>query len=84
MKSIAILIFILTFGASALANTENHAKDNVIEMGVVFDNGADSSSPRSQIEVGTEHGVARLYKFKNSRVKKALAFTTKHSQSKLV
>jgi len=84
MKSIAILIFILIFGASALANTESHAKVNVIEMGVVLDNGGDSASRRSQIEVGTKNGVARLYKFKNSRVKKALAFATKHSQSKLV
>lgn len=84
MKSIITLIFTLTFGAIALANTEINDKVNVIEMGVVLDNGDGSAKPSSQFEVDTENGLARLYKFKNSRVKKALAFTTKHSQSKLV
>ncbi len=30
-----------------------------------------------------ENTVARLYKFKNSRVKKALSFTTKRNKAKL-
>ena len=36
-----------------------------------------------QEEVKTETSVARLYKFKNSRVKKALSFRTKRNKSKL-
>lgn len=84
MKSIGTLIFILTFGAIALANTEINDKINVIEMGVVLDTSDGSANASSQIEVDPENGLARLYKFKNSRVKKALAFATKHSQSKLV
>ena len=34
-------------------------------------------------EIKTETEVARLYMFKNSRIKKALAFRTKRNKSKL-
>jgi len=83
MKSLFSLIFVLIFGAIALANTENHVKVNVIEMGAVLDSSTDRANFSSQIEVGTENRIARLYKFKNWRVKKALGFETKHSKSKL-
>ncbi len=84
MKAILTLIFVLTFGAMSLANTETNVKINSIEMGVVLGSGTDGLNGTSQTAVGTENGIARLYKFQNARVKKALEFDTKHSNAKLV
>ncbi len=84
MKAISTLCFVLTFGAMALANTETDVKINSIEMGVVLGSGTDGLNGASQTAVGTENDLARLYKFQNARVKKALAFDTKHTAAKLV
>lgn len=84
MKSVITLIFILMFGGIALANTEINDKVDDIKMGVFLGGSIERSNAAPQIEVDTENGVARLYKFRNSRVKKALTFTGKHSKSKLV
>lgn len=84
MKAVLILIFVLISGAMALANTETDVKIDGIEMGVVLVSGTDGSGVASQAAIGTENGIARLYKFQNARVKKALAFDTKRSGAKLV
>ncbi|WP_373517526.1 hypothetical protein [Pricia sp.] len=84
MKTFSTLIFVLTFGAMALANTVTDVKIDSIEMGVVLGSGTDDLNAASQTTIGTENSIARLYKFQNARVKKALAFDTKHSNAKLV
>lgn len=84
MKAVLTLIFALTFGALALANTETDVKISSIEMGVVLDSGLGDISAASQATIGTKNGIARLYKFQNARIKKALAFDTKHAMAKLV
>lgn len=84
MKTISTLFFALTFGAVALANTETDVKINSIEMGVVLDSGTNGINAASQTAVGTENGLARLYKSQNARVKKALTFDTIHTAAKLV
>ncbi|MGB7394564.1 MAG: hypothetical protein WA913_09240 [Pricia sp.] len=84
MKAIIILLTVLTFGATALANTETDDKIDGIEMGIVLVGSTDRIDNTAQIEVDTENCVARLYKFQNSRVKKALTFTTKRTRAKLV
>lgn len=84
MKAVLTLIFILTFGALALANSESDVKIDGIEMGIVLADGFDSTDIAPQIESGTEIRVARLYKFQNARVTKALLFATKHEIDKLV
>jgi hypothetical protein len=82
MKAVLTLIFVFIFGATALANTETDGKIDDIEMGVVLVAGTNGVDGAPQIEIGTENGVARLYKFQNSRVKKALSFATKRSNAK--
>lgn len=82
MKAVLTLIPVVIFGATALANTETDVKIDGIEMGVVSVDSPTAIGTTSQIEVGTENGVARLYKFHNSRVKKALSFATKRSKAK--
>ncbi|MBT8298055.1 MAG: hypothetical protein KJO52_06945 [Maribacter sp.] len=71
MKTILTLIFVLTIGAAAQAqDAKVDVKVETIEMSIVT-------------TTTNENTVARLYKFKNSRVKKALSFTTKRNKSKL-
>lgn len=78
MKTIATLIFVLFIGVAAQAqNTDKEVKVETIEMSIV----TPTQLKELTIEMNTE--VARLYKFKNSRIKKALKFTTKKSKAKM-
>jgi hypothetical protein len=84
MKVIITLIFILFFGAMALAqNTQNYDTVEPLKMGTVLDSGIDTSRDFKEVKTTIKKSVARLYKFKNSRIKKALAFTTKKDKPKL-
>ncbi|MDE3743246.1 hypothetical protein [Maribacter polysaccharolyticus] len=71
MKTILTLIFVLTIGVTAQAqDAKADIKVETIEMTNI------TSSTNGNT-------VARLYKFKNSRVKKALSFTTKRNKAKM-
>jgi len=74
MKAILTLIFILFFSTSAIA--QNEVKVNTITMNVELNITIDQDGTNG-------NKVARLYRFKNSRVKKALKFTTKKNRSKI-
>lgn len=81
MKTIATILFIFLIGTTAKAqNTTTEvnpeASGETIEMTMVRETGKDLN-----LETKTE--VARLYKFKNARVKKALSFTTKRNKAKM-
>lgn len=78
MKTIFTLLFLLTIGVTAQAqNTSKEVKAETIEMTIV------TSTTVKEVKVEKNTDVARLYKFKNSRVKKALAFTTKSNKAKM-
>ena len=84
MKAIFTLILVLFFGLTALAqNTTTNDTVEPIKMGIVLDSGIITISDSKEIKITSEKSVARLYKFKNSRIKKALAFTTKKDKPKL-
>lgn len=84
MKAILTLILVLLFGATALAqNTATDVKVEVSQMGIVLDGSIDAPVFNNEITTAKENTVARLYKFKNSRVKKALSFSTKKNTPKL-
>jgi hypothetical protein len=71
MKTIVTLIFVLFIGVAAQAqDAKVDTKLETVEMSIV--------TPTIK-----ENTVARLYKNKNSRVKKALTFTTKRNSAKL-
>ena len=77
MKTIATLIFVLFIGVAAQAQTATEeVKVDVIEMTIV----TETATKEVVTEKNTE--VARLYKRSNSRVKKALSFTTKRNRAK--
>ncbi|WP_149275278.1 hypothetical protein [Pareuzebyella sediminis] len=82
MKPLSTLIFIL-IGAMALANNEINVKVDAIKMGVVLDLGMDSFKDTPEIKNCTTNGITRLYRVPNSRVKKALTFTTEFHRPKL-
>ena len=78
MKTIATLIFVLFIGVTAQAqNTTEEVKVETIEMTIV------TATEKEEVKLETTTEVARLYKFKNSKIKKALSFTTKRNKSKM-
>lgn len=84
MKAFLTLVLILIFGAVALAQkSTDYGKIETFQMDIVLDYSLPVSHNSGQIEAAKEDAVARLYKFKNTRVKKALAFSTKKSKPKL-
>ena len=71
MKTLLTLIFILFIGVAAQAqDSASETRVIAIEMSI-----ATSTT--------NENTVARVYRYKNSRVKKALSFTTKRNKAKL-
>lgn len=84
MKAFLTLVLILLFGAAALAQkTTNYGKIETLQMDIVLDSSLSVSHNSGQIKAAKEDAVARLYKFKNTRVKRALAFSTKKNNPKL-
>ena len=76
MKTLITLIFVLTIGLAAQAQDKAaEVKVETIEMTIV--------TATTQTTVNKEQKVARLYRRANSKVKKALSFTTKRNRSKL-
>nr|WP_293301692.1 hypothetical protein [Allomuricauda sp.] len=78
MKTVLTIIAVIFFGTVAMAqDTSNEVKvDTVTAVGVEL-----NIDIQKQTKGETE--VARLYKFKNSRVKKELSFKTKKDRAKL-
>ena len=72
MKTIATLIFVLLIGFTA------QAKDAKV---VSFETTVKTAV--KEVKVANDKEVARLYRFKNSMVKKELDFTTKRNSAKL-
>lgn len=84
MKAVFTLFFVLIIGAVALAqDTQANVEVDTIKMDVVLVTSINHTNTVEKVEITTENKVARLYKFKNSRIKKALAFRTKRDRSKM-
>lgn len=79
MKTILTFIAVIFFTTTAFAqNTSKEVKVATTTVSVAL-----TIEVKGSKEVKTETEVARLYMFKNSRVKKALAFKTKRNKSKM-
>lgn len=94
MKAILTILFVLLSGVAALANTndqrlelnpkiQSYDEVKFSQMGDFVDSGIVVATKYNEVETGTKKEVARLYKFKNSRIKKALAFSTKKNKAKM-
>lgn len=76
MKAILTLIFVLFIGVAAQAqNPSSEVKVETIAMGIVIE--------IEEVTTKNDNTVARLYRFKNSLVKKELSFATKKDAPKL-
>ncbi|PIB27699.1 hypothetical protein BFP77_11255 [Maribacter sp. 4U21] len=77
MKTIATIFFIFFIGMTAQAqNNTSDVKVETVEMTIV-------TETAYELNLETKTEVARLYKHKNARVKKALSFTTKRNKAKM-
>ncbi|SFW30784.1 hypothetical protein [Cellulophaga fucicola] len=77
MKAIISLLFIITLGFTAQAQEAKTTSVLKIEAKEVKATEVKKDALQEKVE------VARLYKFKNSKIKSALAFSTKRSKSKV-
>lgn len=77
MKTVATIIFIIFLGITAQAQTANtNLKVETIEKTIVTES-------TYSLKVDNKTDVARLYRFKNSRIKKELNFITKADKPKM-
>ena len=75
MKAIVTILFVLFFVLLANAQDSGEQKAATIEMGLV--ELTEIAAPAAAATTGTAKEVARLYRRKDSRVKKELNFATK-------
>jgi len=84
MKALFTLLVILFAGAVALAqNPQQNDKVDTIEMGIAIVSGLTDVDDTKTFTITTKTSVVRLYRNKNSRVNKELAFITKKNYGKL-
>ncbi|WP_282049679.1 hypothetical protein [Maribacter aquivivus] len=84
MKALVTLLIIIFAGALALAQTpQTDDKVNATEVGIDMVDSRDDISNEKTITITDETSIARLYRYKNARVNKELAFATKKSYGKL-
>ncbi|ASV29040.1 hypothetical protein [Maribacter cobaltidurans] len=84
MKAILTFSLVLFFGGMSMAQNvkKNDKVDTLQENVILTDNSLDTEN--IEILVGEKQTeVARLYRYKNSRVKSALFFKTKKDKPKL-
>ncbi|NJB72384.1 hypothetical protein GGR42_002875 [Saonia flava] len=78
MKTILTLIFVLFIGvASQAQDGKLETKVETVTMTIV------TATSYENVSITSENSVARVYKFKNSKVLKELSFTTKNNKVKL-
>ncbi|EAR14971.1 MULTISPECIES: hypothetical protein [Robiginitalea] len=75
MKTFTTILFVLFFGLLANAQDNTGKKVEAIEMGIV--QMTEISISTASVDTAGKQEVARLYRRSDSRVKKALNFTTK-------
>ncbi len=94
MKAILTILFVIVLGASAFANTgtrvnefnpkiESNEQATTTKMDIILDSGIVDASNNFEVKNTNTKSIARLYKFKNSRIKTALTFTTKRNRAKM-
>ena len=79
MKTIATILFFLLVGVAAQAQTDVQRPEvATLERTVFYVPGIEEKQPEKEVE------IARIYKYKISRIKKTLSFTAKKNDAKVV
>ncbi len=83
--NVALTFFLVLFlNAAAVAqDTQNHDKTNATKMDVVLVTGLQVFISLEKVGMEKPNSITRLYRYQNSRVKKALSFKTKKDRPKL-
>ncbi|MGO4921318.1 hypothetical protein [Maribacter spongiicola] len=84
MKALITILIVIFAGALAIAQTpQTDDKVNPTEVGIVLVDSLNDISNKKTITITTETSIARLYRYKNARVNKELAFVTNKTYGKL-
>ena len=83
MKATLTLIALLFATTFATASTAVQAPEVLPAIEITAEVSTEEVKEVKTVESADKKEVARLYKFKNSRIKKALSFKTKKNKSKL-
>jgi len=84
MKSLLTLMLVLLFGVAAVAQKPQvNVQVETYKMGLVLDASLPTTNLFIKVKTSNKNDVARIYKFKNTRVKRALSFYTKQNKAKL-
>lgn len=84
MKTLFTLLIIILTSSTVLAqNNNSNDKVDTIEMGIVMVDSLDNAKDSKTITIDSETRIVRLYRYKNSRVKKELTFQTKKHSPKM-
>lgn len=84
MKALITILIVIFAGALAIAQTpQTDDKVNATEVGIVLVDSLNDISNKKTITITTETSIARLYRYKNARVNKELAFVTNKTYGKL-
>ncbi|TLF45780.1 hypothetical protein [Maribacter aurantiacus] len=84
MKAILTFSLVLFFGGISLAQDANiNQKVATLQEDVVLVASHLETKNVKGLDMKGQTGIARLYRYKNSRVKSALFFTTKNNKPKL-
>lgn len=84
MKAILTFFLVLFFGGISLAQDANsNQKVATLQQDIVLVESHLETENLKGLDTKGQTGFARLYRYKNSRVKSALFFTTKNNRPKL-
>lgn len=78
MKTILTFIFVLLIGMAA------QAQKGAVQIKVETVTISFVATAKQEVDLKNENSVARLYMFKNSKIIKALSFSTQLNRAKLV
>ncbi|WP_419210869.1 hypothetical protein ACNR9Q_08900 [Maribacter sp. X9] len=83
MKALFTLLFILIATVAMAQNSKQNDKVDTIEIGVTLVDGNTDINGAKTVTINPETSVARLYRYKNSRVTRELTFVTRINYGKL-
>lgn len=83
MKVVLTLLLVIFFGTFTNAQDAKEDTKSVTEISIVTSTDTETTTDKLEIAPVKENSVARLYRHKNARIKKALKFTTKRNRAKL-
>jgi hypothetical protein len=84
MKAVLTVFLLLFLNAAAVAqDAKTNDKVGTTQMDVVLATGLPVFISLEKVGTETQNSIARLYRYQNSRVKKALTFKTKKDRPKL-